>query len=319
MIATNAIGSGQIAADVTLRDKTLVQAQNQIDQLAASMASALSDNTTAGTAAPAALAPKAGFDLDLSNVLPGNTINLTYTDTATNTQHQVTIVRVDDPTALPLSNPGADPNDQVIGVNFSGGMASIVAQLSGAVGGSNLQFSNPSGSTLRVVDNGTNGANVNAASVTTTIPSLANGSLQLPLFTDGSSLYTGRDYRIRLAADRLCWTHHNQSRAARRSFEAHGLQYLAPDQCRRHDAHRFPLFTADLGHLHLFAADRAWHPCDTVQGNALRLHAAVPQPAEQCVYFGDAACPGSGCRGQHAAAEIQIGLRASTSTPKWPT
>src|SRR6266702_2630647 len=104
MIETNSISSGQIAADLTLRDKTLVQAQAQIDQLAASMASALSDKTTPGIAAPTALAPKAGFDLDLSNVLPGNSINLTYTDTTTNTQHQLTIVRVDDPTALPLSN-----------------------------------------------------------------------------------------------------------------------------------------------------------------------------------------------------------------------
>ena len=155
MIATNSISSGQIAADVTLRDKTLVQAQAQVDQLAASMSSAMSDKTTAGTAAPAALAPKAGFDLDLSNVLPGNTINLTYTDTATNTQHQVTIVRVDDPTALPLSNPGANPNNPVIGVNFSGGMASIVSQLNAALGTANLQFSNPAGSTLRVLDNGT--------------------------------------------------------------------------------------------------------------------------------------------------------------------
>jgi flagellar hook-associated protein 1 FlgK len=191
MIATNSIGSGQIAADVTLRDKTLVQAQAQIDQLAASMASALSDKTTAGTAAPAALAPKAGFDLDLSNVLPGNTVNFTYTDKTTNTQHQVTIVRVDDPTALPLSNPGANPNNPVIGVNFTGGMASVVAQLNAALGTSNLQFSNPAGSTLRVLDNGTNSATVNAASVTATVSSLAGGSAQLPLFTDGSQLYTG--------------------------------------------------------------------------------------------------------------------------------
>jgi flagellar hook-associated protein 1 FlgK len=188
MIATNSIGSGQIAADVTLRDKTLVQAQAQIDQLAASMASALSDKTTAGTAAPA---PKAGFDLDLSNVLPGNTVNFTYTDKTTNTQHQVTIVRVDDPTALPLSNPGANPNNPVIGVNFTGGMASVVAQLNAALGTSNLQFSNPAGSTLRVLDNGTNSATVNAASVTATVSSLAGGSAQLPLFTDGSQLYTG--------------------------------------------------------------------------------------------------------------------------------
>ncbi|MEA2793072.1 MAG: flagellar hook-associated protein 1 [Bradyrhizobium sp.] len=191
LISTNSIRSGQIAADLTLRDNVLVQAQAQVDQLAASMASALSDRTTAGTVAPAALAPKAGFDLDLSNVLPGNTINLTYTDSATNTQHQLSIVRVDDPAALPLSNLGANPNNQVIGVNFSGGMASVISQLNGVLGAANLQFSNPSGSVLRVLDNGTSSAAVNAASVTTTGSTLASGSAQLPVFTDGNLLYTG--------------------------------------------------------------------------------------------------------------------------------
>jgi flagellar hook-associated protein 1 len=189
MIATNSISSGQIAADLTLRDKTLVQAQAQVDQLASSMATALSNTTTAGTAVSVA-GPKAGFDLDLSNVLPGNTINLTYTDSA-NTQHQLSIVRVDDPAALPLSNAGSNPNNQVLGINFSGGMASVVSQLNAALGSSNLQFSNTSGSTLRVLDNGSGAVTVNAASVTTTASSLANGSPQLPLFTDGNSLYTG--------------------------------------------------------------------------------------------------------------------------------
>lgn len=192
MIATNSISSGQIAADVTLRDKTLVQAQAQLDQLAASIAGAMSDKTTAGTATPAALAPKAGFDLDLSSMQPGNSLNFTYTDATTNTPHQVTIVRVDDPTALPLSNTGANPNNPVIGVNFTGGMTSVVAQLTAAFGSANLQFANPSGSTLRVMDNGTNTAKVNAASVTATVPSLASGSAQLPVFTDGSLLYTGK-------------------------------------------------------------------------------------------------------------------------------
>jgi flagellar hook-associated protein 1 FlgK len=189
MISTNAIQSGQIAADLTLRDKTLVQAQAQVDQLAASMAAALSDKTTAGTVAPVA-GPQAGFDLNLSNLLPGNTINLTYTDAA-NTQHQVSIVRVDDPAALPLSNAGANPNNPVIGVNFSGGMAAVVAQLTAALGAANLQFSNPSGSTLRVLDNGAGAATVNAASVTATVSQLAGGSAQLPVFTDGNQLYTG--------------------------------------------------------------------------------------------------------------------------------
>ena len=189
LIATNSIGSGRLGADLKLRDNTLVQAQSQLDQLAATLASSLSDISTAGTAVTSG--SQAGFDVDLSNVLPGNSISLTYTDTATNTPHQITIVRVDDPTALPLPNTAANPNDKVIGVNFQGGMASIVSQLAAAVGNTNLQFSNPSGSTLRVLDNGAGAVNVNAASTTVTTPALANGNLQLPVFTDGSTLYTG--------------------------------------------------------------------------------------------------------------------------------
>src|SRR5437588_130901 len=153
MVATNSFKSGQIAADLTLRDTTLVQAQTQLDQLAASMASALSDTTTAGAAAPSTLTPKAGFDLDVSNMQPGNSINLTYTDTTTGIQRQVSLVRVDDPSVLPLSNPtGANP--MRIGINFAAGIGSVVTQLNAALGGASLQFSNPSGSTLRVVDNG---------------------------------------------------------------------------------------------------------------------------------------------------------------------
>ena len=189
LIATNSIGSGRIGADLKLRDSTLVQAQTQIDQLAATLASSLSDITAAGTAVTSGT--QSGFDLDLSNVQPGNSINLTYTDTATNTPHQITIVRVDDPTALPLPNTAANPNDKVIGVNFQGGLASIVAQLTAAVGNPNLQFSNPSGSTLRVLDNGAGAVSVNAASTTVTTSALANGNPQLPVFTDGSTLYTG--------------------------------------------------------------------------------------------------------------------------------
>ena len=187
MIATNSISSGQIAADVTLRDKTLTQAQAQVDQLAATVSSALSDTTTPGTAVTG---PPAGFSLDVSNVLPGNTVNLTYTNNLNNTQQQISIVNVTDPTALPLQNlPNANPKQ--IGVNFSGGMASVVSQLNAALAGSHLQVSNPSGSTLQITGDASNAAAVSAASTTTTASSLANGTSQLPLFTDGSSLYTG--------------------------------------------------------------------------------------------------------------------------------
>jgi flagellar hook-associated protein 1 FlgK len=184
-VGSNAFSSGQIAADIKLRDQTLTQAQTQVDQLAATLSSSLSDVTTAGTAVTG---PPAGFSVDTTNVLAGNTINLTYTDSATNTQHQISIVNVTDPAALPLQN-AANANPQRVGVNFSLGMASVVTQLNTALGGAGLVFSNPSGATLNVVGSVT--ATVNAASTTTTTQSLASGSPQLPLFTDSNALYTG--------------------------------------------------------------------------------------------------------------------------------
>jgi flagellar hook-associated protein 1 len=185
VVANNVLSSGQIAADLKLRDQTLVQAQTQVDQLAATLSSSLSDQTTAGTAVTG---PPAGFSVNTSNLLAGNTINLSYTNTATNTQQKVSIVNVTDPTALPLKN-GANANPLLVGINFSPPMTSVVSQLNSALGGSGLQFS-LSGSTLSVVGSGS--TTVNAASTTTTTSSLASGNPQLPLFTDSNSLYTGQ-------------------------------------------------------------------------------------------------------------------------------
>jgi flagellar hook-associated protein 1 FlgK len=125
-------------------------------------------------------------------VLPGNTINLTYTDSSNN-QHQVSIVNVTDPAALPLKN-GANANPLLVGVNFSLSMASVVSQLNTALGPSGLTFSNPpappSNSLLNIVGSST--ATVNAASTTTTSTAVASGIPQLALFTDGNSPYTGQ-------------------------------------------------------------------------------------------------------------------------------
>jgi flagellar hook-associated protein 1 FlgK len=188
LIQTNSIRSGTIAGYLELRDKTLVQAQTQLDQFAANMSSLLSDKTTAGTAVSSGASN--GFDLDLSGLQTGNVVHLTYTDTS-NVQHQLSLVRVDDPSVLPLSNNATtDPNDQVIGIDFSAGMASVTSQLNAALGSAGLQFSN-TGSTLRVLDNGIGTATVNAASVTSTTSSLLGGSGEVPLFTDGNGLYTG--------------------------------------------------------------------------------------------------------------------------------
>jgi len=190
LVAGNAFGSGKIAALIEMRDHVLVDAQAQVDQIAAGMARALSDRTTAGSAVTSGA--QAGFDMDIGSLLAGNTIDLTYTD-ATNTQRRITIMRVDDPGALPLS-PGATPNpgDKVVGVNFAGGMASILAQINGALGSTGLQFSTTGGNILRVLDNGASGnVDVNSASTTATMTSLTSGGAPLPFFLDGGKAYSG--------------------------------------------------------------------------------------------------------------------------------
>ena len=185
LVASGAIRSGEIAGYLSMRDNVLVQAQTQLDEMAAQMSKALSDTTTSGTAVAG------GFDVDTGGLSNGNTIQVSYTD-ASSVQHNITIVRVDDPSALPLSNTAtSDPNDTVIGVSFSGGAAAVATALNTALGASGLQFSNPSGSLLEVVDSGSPAVTVNAASTTSTATSLTGGSAALSLFVDGATPYTG--------------------------------------------------------------------------------------------------------------------------------
>ncbi len=185
LVASGAIRSGEIAGYLSMRDTVLVQAQSQLDEMAAQMSQALSDTTTPGTAVAG------GFDVDTAGLSNGNTIQVSYTD-ASSVQHNITIVRVDDPSALPLSNTATtDPNDTVIGVSFSGGAAAVATALNTALGANGLQFSNPSGSLLEVVDSGSPAVTVNTASTTSTATSLTGGSAQLALFVDGTTPYTG--------------------------------------------------------------------------------------------------------------------------------
>jgi flagellar hook-associated protein 1 FlgK len=184
---TDTLKSGKIAAYVELRDKTLVQAQTQLDQFAATMASALSDKTVAGTPTAAAAVPQ-GFDLDTTGMLAGNTINLTYTDVASNTQRTLSIVRVDDPSVLPLPS-STTANNKVVGIDFSGASGSVAAQLNAALNGANLNF----GGTPPIlsVRNTAGFTTVDAASTTVTQTGLTGNGAEVPLFTDNGAPYSG--------------------------------------------------------------------------------------------------------------------------------
>jgi flagellar hook-associated protein 1 FlgK len=191
LIESHAIRSGQIAAYLQMRDESLVQAQSQLDAIAGAMASSLSDKTTAGTAATSGL--QNGFDVDIGGMSAGNKITINYTDSLTQTPRTISLIRVDDTAVLPLSNDAtATPNDKVVGINFAGGMSSVMAQIAAALGGTGMVASNPSGNTLEVLDDGAgNIVNVTSLSTTKTATSLLGGSAELPFFTDGAQPYTG--------------------------------------------------------------------------------------------------------------------------------
>ncbi len=186
LVASNAIQSGQIGGYLQMRDTVLPQAQSQLDELANQMSQALSNQTTSGTAVTSG--SQSGYSIDTSSLLSGNTIQLTYTNSG-GTQQTVTIVSLGQGGTLPSQTSQSNPNDETIGVNFSDGMSSVVAQLNAALG-TNLQFSNPSGTVLQVLNNGS-GNTVDSLSDTSTVTSLKSGSAEVPLFTDGSEPITG--------------------------------------------------------------------------------------------------------------------------------
>jgi flagellar hook-associated protein 1 FlgK len=200
LIRSGILDSGRIGGLIELRDSTLVEAQAQLDELAHGLALSLSSRTEAGTAVTSGT--QLGFDIDTTGLLAGNSITLNFTPTPPGTEREVTIVRVDDPAALPLTNDAtANPNDLVIGVDFSGGMAAVAAALNtaldgGAILGDGITVSAPGGNVLRFLDDTGVGDTTVIGSVSATITSTAlqDDGTQLPLFVDGPTTqiaYTG--------------------------------------------------------------------------------------------------------------------------------
>lgn len=183
LIAAGAIRSGTLAGYIELRDEILPEAQAQLDELAAQLALSMSEETVDGTDATAGAAT--GYDVDTSDMVAGNTISLSYT--VGGVRQDVTIVRVDDPSVLPLSDTAtAKTGDTVIGINFNQPMAGIIADLQAALP-ADVAVSNPSGNTIRFLDDGAAGnSDINAASATVTPSALTGGGTGLSLFTDGN-------------------------------------------------------------------------------------------------------------------------------------
>ncbi|MHA1523036.1 MAG: flagellar hook-associated protein FlgK [Alphaproteobacteria bacterium] len=183
LFQTNGVKSGIIGGLREVRDSALVEAQAQLDELAAALASTLSARDITGTAVTAGA--QLGFDLDVTALKAGNTIEFKYVEGGT--AKTVTLIRVDDASILPLSD-DATPrtDDTVIGVDFSGGIAAAAAAISTALG-AGVTVTSPSGNTLRFLDD-TGGAattTITSAIATVTGTALADEGTGLALFTDG--------------------------------------------------------------------------------------------------------------------------------------
>lgn len=192
-IANKVFRSGSIAANIELRDKTLVQAQAQLDEIAAQMSKALSDQEIAGT--PVTAGAATGFEVDLAGLQSGNTVTLDYKVTPGGQTQRFTFVRVESGASLPLpASASGDANNRVVGIDFSGGPASVAAQIQAAVG-TGFTVTN-TGTTLSIVDDGAAGTRdvvgLTARPTNTTLSS-AGGPAELPFFVDGlaGTAFTG--------------------------------------------------------------------------------------------------------------------------------
>ncbi len=257
-----------------MRDQDLVQAQNQLDAIAAAMASALSDKTTDGTAV---------------DVRRAERLQRRYREPVDRQHRHDQLHRHRDHHA-PHHHPGARRRSvgaaavrtrrrsirttEVVGIDFSGGMASVITQINTALAGTGMTASNPSGTTLQILDDGAGQYRgcQRAVSTTTTATSLAGGTAELPLLHRRQPALHRRDHASAVAERRLCRAHHRQRGAARRSV---GTGHLSSGhRGRRHHPPGFHLqqLTADVASIP--AEHRHRHGRGAIFRNAQHLSCA---------------------------------------------
>ncbi|UYO00691.1 MAG: flagellar hook-associated protein FlgK [Devosia sp.] len=181
LVQQGVLQGGELAGLVNLRDKVLVETQNQLDEIAAGLAAIFSTVTTPGTEASGA-GGATGLLADVSQLKPGNDMLLTYTQNGA--EQRVRIVN---------STNGEDYVDasgqRVISVDMSDTTAAaavLQAKLPG------LQITSPSAGQLQVLDDGTGGTrDVTGLTTRSTTAGTQNGELAMALFVDqGNSAFT---------------------------------------------------------------------------------------------------------------------------------
>ncbi|WP_417685930.1 flagellar hook-associated protein FlgK [Roseibium sp.] len=184
--------SGSIVALSEMRDEVLVEAQRQLDTIAAELSISMSNVTVPGSAVT--VVPDDGYVLDVSGLQAGNTVSLTYTDTAGATQN-VTFVAVTDASLLPLDDTEtARPDDTVYGIDISSGTpATYVAQMVAALAATPLQASDDGSGNLQVLGDVSAPSAVTSLSANITPTANTDQGLGLSIFVDsraGQEIFT---------------------------------------------------------------------------------------------------------------------------------
>ncbi len=203
LLSVGGLRSGSIAGLVEMRDRTLVDAQRQLDEMAANLALAFSTHKEAGTPYVDG-GNQVGYDLDLAAVKNGDSLSFSYLDTATGRTKEVTIYRSDgaEPPELTASR---DPNRIFLAVDFSSGdydaiAASIQSALNGdsRVGSGTFAVSHPAGSTtLRIESANPTATAIKSAQTNVNATGLSDHGDAFPMFVgDGGEIFSGlRDGR----------------------------------------------------------------------------------------------------------------------------
>ncbi|WP_417309580.1 flagellar hook-associated protein FlgK [Devosia sp.] len=179
LVGQNVFRSGELAGLIQLRDGDLVDTQAQLDEVAAALAQAMSTEITPGT--DVTVGASAGYEVDIGALRNGNDFTFSYLENGI--EKNVRAVRVDDTAKLPMDYKDAN-GVRVIGLNFSGGTASVATQLQDAMG-SSIAVSNPSGTTLRLVDDGPTGTiDMLSLNARATVTGAQTGAKGLSLFVD---------------------------------------------------------------------------------------------------------------------------------------
>jgi flagellar hook-associated protein 1 FlgK len=181
LVTQGVLQGGELGGLVTLRDKTLVEAQEQLDQIAAGLALAFSTNKTAGVAATNGAAT--GLDLDISNLAPGNDVLLTYAEDGV--EKRVRVINTAE------ASDYIDASGQrVIGIDFSTGAAAVAAALDAKL--PNLDISSTGATNLRIMDDGAAGrTDVRTAVARSSSTGLQGAGLGFNLFVDqGNKAFT---------------------------------------------------------------------------------------------------------------------------------